>query len=552
MATRPKSMTPGAIRVRRFRERQKAERARKMGAQLELARTGAGEPDLDQWSGPPDAAAMCNWICARLTVPTGPLAGRPFELPGWQREWLHGALAPGVREAGLSVARKNGKSGKIAAVLVSAMAGPLNRPGWRGLVTSLRGNLAKELRDAVQLTAEASGLGDKVRVLKAPTPGIIYGLRDSRIDFLAADKATGHAVGCDLAIIDEAGLLGEEKRELWNAVYSSMSGRDGRLWAISIQGEGPMFAELQERAAVGQQGVFWRKWAAPADCAVDDPAAWHDANPGLASGIKSLSYMADASQKARAAPGDEMFFRAYDLNQAVDPGRVTIVGLSDYEACLDRAAPGLEGDIVLGIDLGGSTSMTAAAAFAPDTGAMQVWGAFGDDPPLSVRARNDRMGSLYDRMVREGELWLYPGKVTPVVPFIARVIEEIGQRGRLVAIGADRYRRAECEQAFQQAGVPPVAVYWRGQGAAAAADGSADVRAFQRLVLERRLATRGSTMLEAAIAGSVLRFDGAGNPALDKAAKNARIDALSAAVIAAGIGALMRPAPLLERRVHVV
>ena len=57
-------------------------------------------------------------------------------------------------------------------------------------------------------------------------------------------------------------------------------------------------------------------------------------------------------------------------------------------------------------------------------------------------------------------------------------------------------------------------------------------------------------MLEAAIASSVLRFDGAGNPALNKAANNARIDALSASVIATGLAELVKPAPLLQ--VHVV
>ena len=60
------------------------------------------------------------------------------------------------------------------------------------------------------------------------------------------------------------------------------------------------------------------------------------------------------------------------------------------------------------------------------------------------------------------------------------------------------------------------------------------------------MATTGSVMLEAAIASSVLRFDGAGNPALDKRTNNARIDALSAAVIAAGLRELVPAAPLMN------
>ena len=43
------------------------------------------------------------------------------------------------REAGLSVGRKNGKSALVALLLLSYLVGPLHKPGWRGLVTSLTG-----------------------------------------------------------------------------------------------------------------------------------------------------------------------------------------------------------------------------------------------------------------------------------------------------------------------------------------------------------------------------------------------------------------------------
>ena len=177
-------------------------------------------------------------------VPTGPLRGQPFRIPDWQRDYAREALAAGVREAGLSVARKNGKSGLIAALALAFLCGPLNVEHWRGLVISLTGGLAKELRDAVQFTAEASGLGKAITVYRSPSPGRIEGMRGARLDILASDRATGHAVGGDLVIVDEAGLLEEAQRNLWAAVASSLSGRDGRLWAISIRGDGPMFGEI--------------------------------------------------------------------------------------------------------------------------------------------------------------------------------------------------------------------------------------------------------------------------------------------------------------------
>ena len=535
--------SPKAQYQRDYRARKKAEAERRAGDVLAFEPPdGAVDPDV-----------VCDWITGALKVPTGPLTASPFRVPDWQRDWLREALAPNCREAGLSIARKNGKSGIVAAIILAALAGPLVQPNFRMVVASLRGNLAKELREAVMQTAIASDLADKLTLHRAPPPGLIYGQAGTRCDFLAADKATGHALGADIAIIDEAGLLDESKRSLWNAIYTSISGRDGRLWCISIQGDGPMFAEMEQRAAAGHKGLHWQKWAAPDDCRLDDRAGWRAANPALADGIKSAAYMEDAAAKAMASPGDEMFFRAYDLNQPVDPERQTIVSLAEYKECIADDAPEIGGEVIVGVDLGGSVSMAAACAYSPDTGAIRVWGAFGDDPELSVRARHDRMGSLYDRMRREEELKLYPGKVTPVVPFLRDVFDDLEKSGCIVtAIGADRYRKAEAEMAFREAGIPPARAFWRGQGASSKADGSHDVRAFQKAVAGKKLRTRGSTLLESAIANSVLRFDSSGNPALDKSGKNARIDALSASVIAVGIAATIEPAPLLRGMIHVV
>ena len=71
---------------------------------------------------------VADWAESRLVVPTGPLRGQPFKIAEWQRRFLVDALGSGIREAGLSVARKNGKSGLIAALLLAYLVGPLNTP----------------------------------------------------------------------------------------------------------------------------------------------------------------------------------------------------------------------------------------------------------------------------------------------------------------------------------------------------------------------------------------------------------------------------------------
>ena len=197
----PKRDRAAYMRAYRARRKKKAPRRR--------ARKTAQDP----------AAAVAAWATATLQVPAGLLRGQPFALADWQVDWLRGALASGIREAGLSVARKNGKSGLVAALVLAHLVGPLRRPAWRAVVCSLTGNLAKELRRQVEEIARASGLydaeaaaasrpptGERIASYQTPQPGRIVG-PDGDVTCLAADKATGHAVGADLAIVDEAGLL---------------------------------------------------------------------------------------------------------------------------------------------------------------------------------------------------------------------------------------------------------------------------------------------------------------------------------------------------------
>ena len=495
--------------------------------------------------GTPVGEEVAEWAEEVLRVPTGPLRGQSFHIPDWQRQFLVEALGPGVREAGLSVARKNGKSGLIAGLLLAYLVGPLNTPQWRGVVVSLTGALAAELRDAVVQTAEASGLDDLLQVRRSPPPGSITGLNGARLTILASDRATGHAIGSDLAIVDEAGLIQEAQRELWNAVLSSTSGRDGRLLCISIRGDGPMFGEMAARA--GQPGVVWHEYAAPEGCALDDEAAWIVANPGLVNGIKSHSYMIDASRRAIATPADASAFRAYDLNQPQSPSRELLCDVSDWLKieCHPEDLPPRKGECVVGFDIGGSSSLCAFTALWPRTGRMEAQVGIGDNPSLLERGRADGVGALYVQMQERGELTVYPGRVTPVADFLRDCAARLAGVTVTVA-GADRYRRAEVEDVLTITGLT-WPIEWRGQGASATADGSHDVRALQRMILGGKLRVAESLCLRSAIAESSIRYDSSGNPALDKARSRSRIDALQAAVIAAGLGEMVAARPPRRR-----
>lgn len=512
-----------AAYMRQYRAKKKAAR---QGTLIDFPEETIQLPTLPRapWT------AIRKWAKQELIVPAGLMQGQRFSIQRWQWEFLRGALQRDVVEAGLSVARKNGKSGLVAVLLLAYLVGPLRSKGWRGIVCSLTGRLAQELLLQMQGIAKASGLRD-LEWRATPAPGRVMAPFDIRLDCLAADKATGHALGADVCVLDEAGLLHERDRPLWNALLSCVSGRDGRMLSISIQGDGPMFAELQQRA--GEPGVYWQRHSAPDAAALDDQDGWKAANPGLGS-IKGMKYMRYAANRALRSPSDQSAFRAYDLNQPQEPEREMIVSVSDWESlAVTEAAPPRMGECCLGLDLGGSASMTAAVAFWPATGRYEAMGAFPAFPDLQQRGEADAVGGLYARMRERGELRTYPGRVTDVARFLDDVASWLG--GQQVRMAADRYRRAECEEAMGKAGLfwP---VEWRGQGHSHTADGSRDVRAFQRLVLAGNWKGERSLLMEQAIAQSSIARDASGNPKILRAKSEGRIDALQAGVLAAGLG----------------
>ena len=454
--------------------------------------------------------------------------GQPFRIPKWQRRFIKNALAPENQETGLSIARKNGKTGLCAAWSLAYLCGPFNRTNWRGTVCSLDADLAKEFRRAVQLIAEASGFGtEDIRVLETPTPGRIIGRHGATLDILASGKGSGHARGSDIVFVDEAGLLQERERPLWNALFSSISGRDGKFVCLSIQGDGPMFAELKERA--DDPSVYFMEFASDPEDSIESRKTWHKANPGLKDGIKTIRYMEGACRRALRSPGDESYFRAYDLNQPRDPGRVLIVSPEQWKQCMVENPPERRGDCYVGLDAGEAVSMTACSAYWPATGRLETIAAFPSKPSLKRRGEIDGIPGMYERMEKRGELRTFPGVVTPLDDFVEWVYERL-QGQKIAGIAADNFKKKDLKQSLLKVGIKTpvkfVAMAWK--------DASTNCRFFQKAVISEKVKSFPSLLMTQAIADSALEESSLGVVKLDRSRARGKIDALASAILAVG------------------
>lgn len=510
-------MSPSAAYMRDYRRRKKLEK------QLVPV----------EYEAPTDPAevrnAFATWCEAHLKIPAGHKdEGKPFIIPTFALDYIQDAVQH--RESLLCIARKNAKSAIIAAYILCRLNGALRIRGYRAGICSVSREKAVELYDQCKAIASFSNLrGIEFR----RSPHHILG-STGKVDFLSADRSAGHASGFDDAIIDELGLIPERKRDLINGLRSSVSARNGRFIALSILGDSPFTREMIERKHLPTTSVHI--YQSKLNCAIDDLDAWKQSNPGLGT-IKSLEYMRDESARCITNPADESSFRAFDLNQPLHPTREMICSVTQYERCIVEDLPSRSDRCFIGLDIGGSNSMSAAVVVFLDTFRVETYCAFGGVPNLYERGKADGVGDLYARMQSHNELTVYANsRITPVHEFIRDVFDKLGNT-RILALGADRYRKSEVIDALDRAN-KFCNVIWRGQGASATADGSHDVRAFQKAIQSQKFKMQKSLAWINAITESSVRYDVAGNPALDKRRNNSRIDVLQAGVIAAGLTAL--------------
>ena len=475
------------------------------------------------------ALVLKKWAERYLKIPEPPKLGQNFVIDDWQLEFLRGFFDRKVRRALLSIGRKNGKSALIAILLLGYLIGPFAEKNWKGAVTAENGKQAKHLRWLMSAIAEISNYKEDLKELETPAPGRLYGKHDSELQFLAADKFAGHAIGNSIAVIDEGGLLGENQREIWNAMITSLSGRGGKFLTLGIKAAGPMFAELLARRE--DDDVFVTEFSAPDDCDLDDRSAWIAANPALISGVKSMEQMISDSRDAMEIPANQPYFRAHHLNCPMSPDRVLIVSPEQWKSCTTTNLPEREGPCYLGFDAGVAVSMTAGGAYWPATGRLECLAGLPATPSLAARGQADGIGNRYLQMEKRGELRTFPGLLTPLKEFMAYWFE-ILEGCPIVGFAADRFKMAETKQACQEAGIS-VAIEWRSM---VWKEASEDVRHFQRAVISQKVRTLPSLLMASAISDSALERDNLSNERLDRSHAAGKIDALAAAILAIGAG----------------
>lgn len=167
-------------------------------------------------------------------VPDGAGVGQPLRLSQFQKRFIREVYdnKAGTRRGFLSIARKNGKSALIAALLLAHLVGPeavQNAQLVSGAMSRDQAALVFNL--AAKMVQLSPILSDVVRII--PSGKRLIGLpMNTEYRALAADGRTAHGLSPVLAILDEVGQVRGPQSDFVDAITTSQGAHAAPLLLV--------------------------------------------------------------------------------------------------------------------------------------------------------------------------------------------------------------------------------------------------------------------------------------------------------------------------------
>jgi len=468
-------------------------------------------------------------------VPEGKLVGKPLVLDAFQKKFILDVYdnPHGTRRGILSIARKNGKTGLIAALLLAHLVGPEAKQNSQ-IVSGARSKDQAGLVFA--LACKMVNLNEDLRAITKIVPSTkrLIGL-PMNVEFraLAADGTTAHGLSPVLAILDEVGQVKGPQDDFVDAITTSQGAHEDPL-LITISTQAPTDADLLSIWIDDAQNskdpkTICHLYAAANDADVLDEGAWKAANPALNT-FRSLGDLQEQAKQASRMPSAENTFRNLCLNQ-----RVSIfspfVSRSSWEKCKGNVDYELflDNPVYIGLDLSARNDLTALAMVAQDDAGVYHSRVefFAPKEGVSDRAKRDR--APYDVWAKNEFITLTPGSSVDY-SVIAERLGALCDEGNVQEIAFDRWRIDVLKKELSNLGLDLPLVPF-GQGFK---DMSPALDSFETEILQGRLIHDGHPVLNMCATNAVVIKDPAGNRKIDKSKSTARIDGMVALAMAIG------------------
>ena len=476
---------------------------------------------------------VCAFIEKFVQNPEGDHIGKPMVLLPFQRQWILEIYdnPVGTHTAILSIARKNGKTAAIAAILLAHLCGPeavQNSQIVSGAQSKEQAAVVFELaRKMIEMSPVLSKL---VRI--QPSGKRLIGLSKNVLyRALSAEGKTAHGLSPILAILDEVGQVVGPTDKFVSAITSAQGAYQNPL-LIAISTQAPTDADMFSTWIDAQKNapdprVVCHVYAAPENCELDDPKAWAAANPAMGK-FRSIADIEKQCKAAMEMPANEPEFRNLILNMRVEAVSPFVAGSVWKENGGDAGS--IDGKKVwVGLDLSSVHDLTSLEAVDQDGGVHSAF--WLPSEGLIEKSRKDRVP--YDLWAKQGHLNTTPGRAI-AYEFVAEYLRGFFDRCDVQALAFDRYNMVHLRPWLVKSGFSEDELekfISFGQGTASMTPA---LRELEVLLLDKKLKHGNHPILEMCAKNATVVGD-SGARKFDKRKQTRRIDGMVALAMAVGV-----------------
>ena len=451
----------------------------------------------------------------------------------FHRRWVRAVFEPDIEVGVLSCPRGSAKTW-----IAAQLAGLALRPGsplWcSGLEVIAVSASLDQSRVLFRMVRESlADVEDDYRWLDASNRlGCTHPPTNTKLRVLSSSgKRAMGLEGFSLILADEPGSWEARGGALmWDALRQSLGKRAGqRLLLIGTRAPadpGTWWPDLIDGGS--GPGVHVTSLAATDEEPWDSWTTIRRVNPMVQANPSLRRTILRERDSARRNPTMRPAFQAFRLNQQVQVGSAVLATVDEWERVEGRDVPPREGRPIVGVDLGGERSWSAAWALWAN-GRSECYALCPGIPDIDQRERQDAMPrGLYRRLHADGVLLVDEGVHMARASVLVDHLVGLGIVPE--AMYCDRFIIGDLRDAV--AGRWPIVIRqtrW--------SESTEDVAAFRQLVRDGPLAIRGqcSRLAKLALSQAVVRSDTSGGARLEKRKHGrSRDDVAVAAVLAAG------------------
>lgn len=468
-------------------------------------------------------------------VPEGELMGQPMRLDDFQKRFLLEIYdnPAGTDKAYLSIARKNGKTGLIAAVLLAHLVGPesvQNSQIVSGAMSREQAGIVFSL--AVKMINFSPELQKIIHII--PSGKRLIG-KPMNVEYkaLSAEGKTTHGLSPVLAILDEVGQVTGPQSDFIDAIVTAQGAHKSPLLiAISTQAanDGDLLSIWLDDAKNSKDPhIVSHVYAAAKDADISQPETWRSANPAMGV-FRSLKDMERLAEQAGRMPSFENTFRNLNLNQRISTNS-PFVSRSVWEAGIDESIhPGMiVGECYAGLDLSERNDLTALVIVGQDADRNWLVFPYFWTPGKTIIDRSKRDRAPYDVWAREDRMLTTPG-ASVEYDFVVVKLPEILEDFNMAAIAFDRWRIEIFKKELDRIGLTLPMVQF-GQGYK---DMAPAIDTLEGALLNGKLKHANHPVMNMCAANATVIRDAAGNRKIDKSKKTGRMDGMVALAMALG------------------